>query len=168
MASNVEDVVVLMSVIAGPDGLDPHQIEARSQDYVKGIEQNARGLRVAIMKEGFERPDSEAIVDRTVRSSALESLGVELEEVSIPMHLDGYHIWNAITVEGATELMIKGNGFGSNWAGHYATSLLDAFARGWRSRPNDMAETVKTVLLFGEYARRYYHGRYDAKAQNLR
>ena len=84
------------------------------------------------------------------------------------MHLDGYHIWNAIIVEGSTELMLKGNGFGTNWDGHYTTSLLDAYARGWRSRPNDLAETVKTVLLSGEYARRYYHGRYYAKAQNLR
>jgi amidase len=80
----------------------------------------------------------------------------------------GYHIWTAIIIGGSTELMIKGNGFGTNWDGHYVTSLLDAYARGWRSRPDDMAETVKTVLLFGEYARRYYHGRYYAKAQNLR
>jgi amidase len=45
---------------------------------------------------------------------------------------------------------------------------MEAYARGWRSRPNDMAETVKMVLFFGEYARRFYHGRYYAKAQNLR
>src|SRR5262249_11487737 len=41
-------------------------------------------------------------------------------------------------------------------------------ARGWRSRPNDMSETVKVVLFMGEYLKRYYHGRYYAKAQNLR
>jgi amidase len=127
-------------------------------------------LRIAVVTEGFDRPESEAIVDKTVKDAAktFEQLGAEVEEVSIPMHLDGYHIWNAIIVEGSTELMIKGNGFGSNWDGHYTTSLMDAYARGWRSRPNDMAETVKTVLFFGEYARRYYHGRYYAKAQNLR
>ena len=35
------------------------------------------------------------------------------------MHLDGPHIWTGIIVEGATELMIKGNGFGYSWNGHY-------------------------------------------------
>jgi amidase len=170
MANNVENVALLLAAIAGPDGLDPRQIAPRTQDYMKALGQDMAGLKIAVVKEGFGRPESESIVDETVRSSAdiLRKLGAVVDEVSIPMHIDGYHIWSAIIVEGSAELMIKGNGFGSNWDGHYVTSLMDAYARGWRSRPNDMAETVKTVLLFGEYARRFYHGRYYAKAQNLR
>ena len=48
------------------------------------------------------------------------------------------------------------------------TSLQEAFARGFRSRPDDVSETVKLVLLLGEYMHRNYHNRYHAKAQNLR
>src|SRR5262249_55006444 len=134
------------------------------------IDQSAKGLKIAIVKEGFERAESETIVDKTVREAAktLEGLDAQVGEVSVPLHLGGYDIWNAIIVEGSTELMVKGNGFGSNWEGLYVTSLVDAYARGWRSRPNDMSETVKLVVLFGEYAKRFYHGRYYAKAQNLR
>jgi len=170
MANTVDDVALLLSVIAGPDGLDPRQIGTRTQDYMAALKQNAKGLRVALVREGFGRPESEEIVDETVRRAAkkLAELGARVDDVSVPMHNDGYHIWNAIIIEGSTELMIKGNGFGSNWDGHYTTSLLDAYARGWRSRPNDMAETVKMVLFTGEYMKRYYHGRYYAKAQNLR
>jgi amidase len=170
MANNIDDLALLLSVIAGPDGLDPRQIGMPAQDYVKALKQNTKGLKIAVVKEGFGRPESEPVVDEAVRNAAMtfERLGAEMEEVSVPMHLDGYHIWNAIIVEGSTELMIKGNGFGSNWDGHYTTSLMEAYARGWRSRPNDLAETVKMVLFFGEYARRFYHGRYYAKAQNLR
>jgi amidase len=110
------------------------------------------------------------VVDRKVKKAlqALKRAGATVDEVSIPMHLDGLHIWNAIIIEGSTELMIKGNGLGTNWDGYYTTPLLDAYARGWRSRPNDMAETVKMVLLMGEYMHRNYHGRYYAKGQNLR
>ena len=57
---------------------------------------------------------------------------------------------------------------GNNWSGYYTTSLQEAFARGWRSRPDDVSETVKLVLLLGEYMHRHYHNRYHAKAQNLR
>jgi len=64
--------------------------------------------------------------------------------------------------------MIKGNALGNNWNGGYTTSLIDAFARGWRSRPDDMSETCKLVLLLGEYLNRFYHGRYHAKGQNLK
>jgi amidase len=84
------------------------------------------------------------------------------------MHLAGYDIWSAIIIEGATEVMIKGNGLGYGWEGTYTTSLLDAYARGWRSRPDDMSETVKLVLFMGEYMHRYYHGRYYSKGQNLK
>jgi amidase len=170
MANNVENVALLLSVIAGPDGLDPRQSNMQAQDYTKVIDQSAKGLKIAIVKEGFERSESETVVDKTVREAAktLERLGAQVGEISVPLHLGGYDIWNAIIVEGSTELMVKGNGFGSNWAGLYVTSLVDAYARGWRSRPNDMSETVKLVVLFGEYAKRFYHGRYYAKAQNLR
>jgi amidase len=84
------------------------------------------------------------------------------------MHLDGPHIWTGVIVEGAAEMMIKGYGMGNNWPGYYTTSLQEAFARGWRSRPDDASETVKLVVLLGEHMHRNYHNRYHAKAQNLR
>jgi amidase len=170
MANTVEHVARLLSAIAGPDGLDPRQGMARTQDYLQGLGRGASGLKLAVVREGFGRPDSEDVTDAKVRSavSRLREAGASVTEVSIPMHLDGYHIWTAIIVEGSTELMIKGDGFGYSWDGHYVTSLRDAYARGWRSRPNDMSETVKMVMLLGEYMHRCYHGRYYAKAQNLR
>ncbi len=170
MANSVADVALLLSAIAGPDGYDPRQGEAVTQDYLGALGQGAQGLKVAVLKEGFGRPESEEVTDDKVRSAikTFASEGAGVTEVSIPMHADGYHMWNAIIVEGSTELMIKGNGLGTGWYGHYTTSLLDAYARGWHSRPNDMSETVKLVLFLGEYMKRYYHGRYYAKAQNLK
>ena len=154
----------------GPDGRDPRQTDCETQDYMAALRQDVKGMKIAVVKEGFDRPESQDAVDRKVRNALqrLKSLGVAVEEVSIPMHVAGYDIWNAIIVEGAAEVMIKGNGLGYGWEGTYTTSLLDAYARGWRSRPNDMAETVKMVLFMGEYMHRYYHGRYYAKAQNLK
>src|SRR6267154_1592179 len=88
--------------------------------------------------------------------------------MSIPMHLDAPHIWTGVILEGAAEMMIKGYAMGNNWPGYYTTSLQEAFARGWTARPDDVSETVKLVLILGEYMHRYYHNRYHAKAQNLR
>ena len=84
------------------------------------------------------------------------------------MHYDGPHIWTGVILEGAAEMMIKGYAMGNNWSGYYTTSLQEAFARGFRSRPEDVSETVKLVLILGEYMHRHYHNRYHAKAQNLR
>ena len=37
---------------------------------------------------------------------------------------------DALSLEGVTLLMVEGNGMGTNWKGHYTTSLLDAMGRG--------------------------------------
>ena len=171
MARTVADLALLLEVLAGPDGLDPRQSAGLTgQAYSQALTGDVHGLRVGVVAEGFGWPElSEADVDASVRSAAdaLAQLGAEVTPVSIPWHRDGRHIWNAIAIEGATLLMVLGNSMGSNWKGHYTTSLLDAYARGRRARVNDFPETVKNVMLLGRYMQDRYHGRYYAKAQNL-
>ena len=170
IAGSVSDVALLLEAIAGEDGLDPRQKGVRSGDYRGSLDDGVQGLRIGVVSEGFGWPNlSEEDVDDTVRRSAqlLESLGAEVSEVSVPLHRDGLHIWNGIAIEGATELMVRGNSMGTNWKGHYVTSLLDAYAHGRTTRADDLSETVKLTLLLGQYMRDSYHGRYYAKAQNL-
>ena len=166
----VPDLALLLEVIAGDDGLDPRQRGVRVERYTDALRNDAAGLRIGVVREGFDWPDaSEADVDSAVRAAAasLGKLGADVKEVSIPIHRDGLHIWNAIAVEGATALMVRGNGMGTNWKGHYTTSLLDAYARGRLTRADDLSDTVKLVLLLGQHMQDSYHGRYYAKAQNL-
>jgi amidase len=170
ICASTADVALLLSVIAGRDPEDPRQFECETQDYRAAIGRGAEGLKIAIVREGFGRAESESGVDAKVRQAAerFRELGAGVEEVSIPVHLDGPAIWTAIAAEGATALMVEGNAAGTNWQGYYPTSLIDAYARGWHSRPNDLPDTVKLVLFAGAYLHRFYHGRYYAKAQNLR
>ena len=170
IARTAADCALILEAIAGPDGLDPRQSGGvRTQPYTRMLTGDARGLRVGIVREGFGWPNSEADVDRMVRDAAqrLGRAGAEVSEVSVPLHRDGIHIWNAIAVEGATMLMVAGNSMGTNWKGHYTTSLLDFYGRSRRVRANDLSETVKLVILLGQYMQDNYQGRYYAKAQNL-
>ncbi|MBO0688014.1 MAG: amidase [Candidatus Dormibacteraeota bacterium] len=171
MAATVHDVALLLEAIAGPDGLDPRQGGAPPvQRYTEALTGDVGGLRIGVVEEGFGLPGlSEADVDDAVRAAAhgLAQEGVDVRSVSIPWHRDGIHVWNAVAIEGATALMVAGNSMGTNWKGHYTTSLLDSYARGRITRANDLSETVKLVLLLGQYMHDAYHGRYYAKAQNL-
>ncbi|MBI3029535.1 MAG: amidase [Candidatus Rokubacteria bacterium] len=170
IARSAADCALLLEVIAGPDGLDPRQPAGlRTDAYTKRLTGDARGLRIGIVKEGFAWPNSERDVDDMVRQAGqrLTGAGASVSEVSIPLHRDGLDIWNAIAVEGATMLMVAGNSMGTNWKGHYTTSLLDFYGRSRRARANDLSETVKLVILLGQYMQDNYQGRYYAKAQNL-
>jgi amidase len=171
MARTVADVALLLEAIAGPDGLDPRQQAGlQGTAYMRALSGEVRGLRLGIVQEGFGWEGlSEKDVDECVTEAAhaFARLGAEVKTVSIPWHRDGRHILNAIGVEGSLATMVLGNSMGTNWKGHYTTSLLDAFAQGRLTRANDFSETVKLFMLLGRYMQERYYGRYYAKAQNL-
>ena len=182
MADTVENTARLLTAIAGPDPLDPRQRGVIPADYVRdympSIGRGVKGLRIGVLKEGFGQkpwadlgfPGSDEIVDQKCRAAvkALEKQGAIVSEVSIPMHLDGPHLWNGIGIEGAASFMILGNNHGTNWRGFYNTPLLDAVGRGFNTRAKDLSVQAKLALMMGEYLRGEYHGRYYAKAQNTR
>lgn len=171
IARTTADVALLLSVLAGPDGLDPRQAAALGpRDYAGALSCDAGGLRIAVVSEGFGLPGlSEPDVDAAVREaiSAYRRLGAAVEEVSIPWHRDAMVIWNAIAIEGATALMVAGESMSTNWKGRYTTSLLEAYAEGRRERGEQLSDTVKLNVLAGQWMTDTYHGRYYAKAQNL-
>jgi amidase len=170
MGATVEDVARLLTVIAGPDGLDPRQPASIPEvDYLAALGGGLRGLRIGIMKEGFGRPESSPATDFAVREALarMQAAGAEIEEVAVPAHEEMFAIWNAICVEGTAALMF-GAGTGGYAEGHVSMPLLDAFAQGWRSRPDALSPSALTTLLMGEHLQHRHHGHYYAKAQALR
>ncbi len=184
MATSVEGVARLLSVLAGPDPYDPRQRgvipENYVRDYMPAIGRGCKGLKIGVVVEGFGHkadtwPDlkllpSDRRIDAKVRAAlrGLKKQGAKVRNISVPMHYDGLRIWFALVAEGAVDLMFHGSGLGSNWQGYYDTPMLDHMARSLRARANDIPPTVINVLLMGEYLKRHYHGRYYAKAQNQR
>jgi len=168
MTATVADNALLLEVIAGADGLDPRQYTPRTAPYTRSLEQGATGLRIGVVREGFGHPNSEKEVDAKVRAAAelFAKLGAIVEDVSVPMHAAGPAIWTPIALEGATELMMKGNGLGTNWRGLYVTGLLDAHSA-WRHRANELSDTLKISMFLGHYFIKHYRGHFYAKAQNL-
>jgi amidase len=168
MTRTIADNALLLEVIAGPDGLDPRQYAPRTAEYTRALGQGIAGLRIGVVREGFGLPHSEPEVDAAVRKGAalLGKLGAVVEEIAVPLHRAGPAIWTPIALEGATELMMKGNGMGTNWRGLFVTSLLDAHSA-WRHRADELSDTLKISMLLGHYFTKHYRGHFYAKAQNL-
>lgn len=168
MTGTVADNALLLEVIASTDGLDPRQYAPRPAAYTAALGKDTQGLRIGVVKEGFGHANSEKEVDAKVRSAAgiFGKLGASVAEVSVPMHLAGPAIWTPIALEGATALMMKGNGLGTNWRGLFVTSLLDAHSA-WHHRADELSDTLKISMLLGHYFAKHYRGHFYAKAQNL-
>jgi amidase len=169
MTNNVEDNALMLEVLAGEDEYDPRQYNVKTHPYTQALKgkEGLKGMRIAVVKEGYMQANAEEDVNVKVKAatSVLRSLGATVEEVSIPMHLVGPSLWTPIGVEGSTQTMMHGDGYGVSRSDLYVTSLMD-FHRNWRTRANELSETMKIVTMLGTYIRKYYGSRYYGKAMN--
>jgi len=168
MGSTVADCALLLDVLAGADGLDPRQGEVPTQHYSDALGTDPGEITVGVLREGFGHEQSEQGVDETVRDAlaGFEAAGAEVTEVSVPMHLDGLPIWNAIGLEEITAT-VEAECVGHYGTGFYDTQFADAFGRARRAQADDYLATMKLTLIAGQYLADEYRGHYHAKGQNL-
>lgn len=117
IATNLEDIALCLSVIAGYDGLDPRMSPesplrenvakfheelaafaeaeaAKSKSHGSG----SKPFRVGLITESFQIPGTNEEAAECVRSAAKKhfaAMGAEVAEVSIPLHALGAAIWTA-------------------------------------------------------------------------
>lgn len=168
ITASLRENAVVLEVLAGPDGLDPRQGVCQIDRYSEGLVEPVAGLRIGALVEGFGLDSSDPRVDEKVMAAleTLRALGADLRSVSIPFHATGAAIWTAIVLEGGLELMMLGNGAGTNAKGLYVDSLARRQA-GWRANPDELPEALRVAMIAGEVLRGAYGGRYYRKAQNL-
>lgn len=109
MALTLEDIALLLQVIAGYDGMDGRMTpETPLRENVQAYHDELRAfprdvaevkkLRIGIITESLSSPHSSAEVASVVREAAFEhfsAAGATVSEVSVPMHLLGPSIWTA-------------------------------------------------------------------------
>lgn len=109
MTKNVPDCAKLLEAIAGADGWDDRQpgfgleIGSPKTLFVSAVEETIgkdsatalSGLKIGIVKEGFEVPDQDANVIASVKAAAekFAKLGATVKEISVPAHHSGPTIW---------------------------------------------------------------------------
>ncbi|KAJ1331029.1 amidase [Microdochium nivale] len=107
LASSVLDAAACLDAIAGYDDIDDRSLGAaahgtykfaeslRQQQQLGSTDKPLAGYRIGLLKEGFGLDMSQAEVDALVRSAAgkFAELGAQVDEVSIPEHLQGPLVW---------------------------------------------------------------------------
>jgi amidase len=109
MTLTVETNAQVLQAIAGRDGMDDRQYAAplpsQLPDYSSSLKKGVSGLRIGILKEGFEF----SVLDPRVRNCVLEAaskyseLGAQVVEISIPLHSVAGHIVNCALRPGASQ-----------------------------------------------------------------
>jgi amidase len=171
MARSVEDVALMLGVIAGRDDtcIDPRQPqEIAVTDYAAALTGSVKGLKIAVIREGFGGPEAMPEVDKAVVEAAkyLKDLGAKVTEVSVPEHRTVVPIWNCIAIEGGVDSFYHGHA-AYQTKGWYNPRLMSAMSRAIQTNGTDFSPTAKLGVLIAHYMRERYHGVFYGRAQNL-
>ena len=129
MTKTLEDAALLLSVLAGYDGIDPRMtpespLRPNVKDYSGLLSKwigskkekdewtpssSGRGLRVGVIKESLEVLGLSEEVNNILDSAAarFRAIGATVSTVSIPMHLLGPLIWTVVTRAGIGSLGLR-------------------------------------------------------------
>lgn len=85
MAKSVEDIAIILSVIAGKDPYDGTSSSVPVPDYTKELKKGIKGKRIGIPKEFFQEGTDKEVINKTKEVIKIfEDLGAKSLEVSIP------------------------------------------------------------------------------------
>jgi amidase len=168
IARTVTDVASCLDAISGRDDFDDRTLGAHthgSSTYARQLRSTVPGMRIAILKEGFEH----RLVDENVKAmvlnavNAFKSLGATVQEVTLPLHLEGPAIWTLQQrIAGTLGLM----GFAHGRRGLFSTEF-EAARRPWTNESfQKLFPSTKNTFINGLSLMKSYPGLY-AKTLNV-
>ena len=167
MTKTVEDMAIVMQVIAGNDPLDATTVPEIVPDYTSEINQDLKGLRVGVPKEYFEAEgmDEEVrkIIEKQIKN--LEAQGAEIIDVTLPLTKYAIAVYYVLVPSEVS------SNFGRLDGVRYGvrSEAKDLFEVYSKSRAQGFPEEVKRRILIGTYALSSgYYDAYYKKAQQVR
>ncbi|MFA6533806.1 MAG: Asp-tRNA(Asn)/Glu-tRNA(Gln) amidotransferase subunit GatA [Patescibacteria group bacterium] len=157
IAKTAWDAAAIMETMAGFDPRDSTTFNQPAPRYTKEIERPVKGLKLGLPKEYFAA-GLDAEHERAIRAaiSELESLGVEVKEVSLPHTRYAVATYYIIvpSEDSANLARLDGIRYGVRES---ADSLFEVYAN---SRQSGLPAEVKRRIMIGTFA--LSHGYYDA------
>src|SRR5579859_4335644 len=169
LTRTVEDAAAALQATAGPDPYDPRQTRdvPSAMDLLGGLADGVSGLRIGVVREGFDEADVEVRDLVMAALDVLASAGAGVSQVSVPEHHAVRAAQAALNAEGALAIFKTGF-FGAFTRTYYPASLIAAINQMWAAHADVLNPRTKLSLMTAELSRRNFNGRVYAKAQNVR
>jgi aspartyl-tRNA(Asn)/glutamyl-tRNA(Gln) amidotransferase subunit A len=163
---NVHDAAALLQVIAGRDPLDSTSAEAPVPEYTAHLNGGAAGMKIGVPVEYMKHATGDTTTRVNEGIAALERLGCEIREISLPSTDYAIASYYIIATAEASSNLARYDGV--RYTSRSANSgTLSAMYR--NSRGEGFGAEVKRRIMLGTYV--LSHGYYDAyylKAQKVR
>jgi amidase len=158
MARTVEKCAILLDVLTASKEIDQTARSGHSRfgthSYHNALSMKEPDITVGILTEGFKGPWVDRPVAEIVRTAATElaTRGVEIRDVSVPVHKDGVAIWNAIFSHEVAATVERDAPNLFNDAG-YDIDFAHLFGNKRHSRTRDLPLKTRATLILNRYLR---------------
>jgi aspartyl-tRNA(Asn)/glutamyl-tRNA(Gln) amidotransferase subunit A len=165
-ARNVRDAAALLEVIAGRDEMDSTSAFAPVPRYAGAMNGDVRGVKIGLPKEYFQGLESESgdLISRAI--GALEKLGCQAREISLPA--TGYAIacYYIICTAEASSNLARYDGVRYTFRTAESATLADMYRN---TRGEGFGAECKRRIMLGTYVLSAgYYDAYYLKAQKVR
>ena len=167
IARSAEDVALLLGAMAGFDARDSTSVERAVPDYVAGLNQPLKGLRIGLLKEFFDAgldPNIEALLRTALEQ--LRAQGAVLQEVSLPNLPLSVPTYYVVAPAECSSNLARFDGVRFGHRCENPRDLKDLYER---SRGEGFGPEVKRRIMTGTYVLSAgYYDAYYLKAQRVR
>ena len=167
LTQTVEDAALILQAIAGGDPKDSTSLDAPVPDYLVGLHDGVKGLKLGIPKEYFGEgidPGVRRNVEAAIQNLAAQ--GAEIIEISLPHTEHAVATYYVIAPAEASSNLSRFDGIRY---GHRASNPADILDLYQKSREEGFGAEVKRRIILGTYV--LSSGYYDAfysRAQKVR
>ncbi|MES2659538.1 MAG: Asp-tRNA(Asn)/Glu-tRNA(Gln) amidotransferase subunit GatA [Verrucomicrobiota bacterium] len=167
LTQSVEDAALILQAIAGVDPQDSTSLDVPVPDYLSGLNDGVKGLKLGIPKEYFGdgidpgvRKNVEAAIQK------LAALGAEIIDISLPHTEHAVATYYVIAPAEASSNLSRFDGIRY---GHRAANPADILDLYQKSREEGFGPEVKRRIILGTYVLSSgYYDAYYGRAQKVR
>ena len=170
VSKDVEDTALLLQAIAGHDPRDSTSIDLPVPDYLAGLKDGIKGLKVGLAQEHFPAGLDAAVATAAQSAAAtLANAGAELVDVQLPVAGHPEYCIGTYYLIAMGEASANLTRYDGVKYGHRAEGDLNLQEMYLRTRSEGFGEEVKRRIMLGTYALSAgYYDAYYRKAQQVR
>jgi aspartyl-tRNA(Asn)/glutamyl-tRNA(Gln) amidotransferase subunit A len=167
MCHTAEDCAAMMNVMSGHDPKDSTSIQRAKENYLTGISDPIKGLKIGVPKEFFSEgldPEVEKIIERGINE--YKKLGAEIVEISLPNNHLSIPVYYVIAPAEASSNLSRYDGVRYGYRTKEYDDLMEMYCK---SREEGFGDEVKRRIMIGTYVLSAgYYDAYYLKAQKIR
>jgi aspartyl-tRNA(Asn)/glutamyl-tRNA(Gln) amidotransferase subunit A len=167
MCHTAEDCAAMMNVMSGHDPKDSTSIKREKENYLTGINNSIKGLKIGVPKEFFSEgldPEVEKIIEQGI--SEYKKLGAEIVEISLPNNHLSIPVYYVIAPAEASSNLSRYDGVRYGYRTKEYDDLMDMYCK---TREEGFGDEVKRRIMIGTYVLSAgYYDAYYLKAQKIR